>query len=70
MACIAFVDDQIGVVLDALDKSKFRDNTIVILTSDHGWQMGQKEYSYKNYPWEESMRIPFIMRAPGITFIN
>ncbi|MFT5249241.1 MAG: arylsulfatase A-like enzyme [bacterium] len=67
LACIAFVDDQIGVVLDALDKSKFRDNTIVILTSDHGWQMGQKEYLYKNSPWEESTRIPFIVRAPGIT---
>lgn len=65
LACIAFVDEQIGVVLDALDNSKFRDNTIVIFTSDHGWNMGEKEYLFKNSPWEESTRVPFIIRAPG-----
>jgi arylsulfatase A-like enzyme len=64
LACVAFVDDQIAAVLDALDNSKFRDNTIVILTSDHGWQMGEKEYLYKNSPWDESTRIPLIVRDP------
>jgi len=64
LACVAFVDDQIGVVLDALDKSKFRDNTIVVLVSDHGWQMGEKDYLYKNSPWDESTRIPFMIRDP------
>jgi arylsulfatase A-like enzyme len=67
LACIAFVDDQVGVVLDALNNSKFKENTIVVLTSDHGWQMGEKDYLYKNSPWEESTRIPFIIRAPGIS---
>jgi arylsulfatase A-like enzyme len=67
LACIAFVDDQVGKVMDALNNSKFRDNTIVILVSDHGWQFGEKDYLYKNSPWEESTRIPFIIRAPGIT---
>jgi arylsulfatase A-like enzyme len=67
LACIAFVDDQVGKVMDALNNSKFRDNTIVILVSDHGWQFGEKDYLYKNSPWEESTRVPFIIRAPGIT---
>ncbi len=65
LACIAFVDEQIGVVLDALDNSRFKDNTIVLFTSDHGWNMGEKEYLFKNSPWEESTRVPFIIRAPG-----
>jgi arylsulfatase A-like enzyme len=67
LACIAFVDDQIGVVMDALNNSKFKDNTIVVFTSDHGWQFGEKDYLYKNSPWEESTRVPFIIRAPGET---
>ena len=62
LACVAFMDDQIGVVMDALNNSKFKDNTIVIFTSDHGWQMGEKDYLYKNSPWDESTRIPFIVR--------
>jgi len=64
LACIAFMDEQVGKVLDALENSKFSDNTIVILTSDHGWQMGQKEYLYKNSPWEESTKIPMIIKTP------
>jgi iduronate 2-sulfatase len=65
LACIAFVDEQVGIVLDALESSKFKDNTVVIFTSDHGWNMGEKEYLFKNSPWEESARVPFIVRAPG-----
>jgi arylsulfatase A-like enzyme len=65
LACIAFVDEQVGVVVDAINNSKFKDNTIIIFTSDHGWQMGEKDYLFKNSPWEESTRIPFIIKAPG-----
>ena len=64
LACIAFVDDQIGLVLDALNKSELKDNTIVVLTSDHGWQMGEKNYLFKNSPWEESARVPLVIRVP------
>ncbi len=67
LACVAAVDDCIGQVIDAVDHSPFRDQTIVIVTSDHGWQMGQKDYLFKNSPWEESTRVPLIIRAPGIT---
>ena len=65
LACISFVDEQIGAVIDAVDNSRFRDNTIILLTSDHGWNMGEKEYLFKNSPWEESTRVPLIIRAPG-----
>jgi arylsulfatase A-like enzyme len=65
LACVAFVDEQIGVVVDAVNNSRFRDNTIIVLTSDHGWQMGEKEYLFKNSPWEESTRIPLIIKSPG-----
>lgn len=64
LACVTFVDDQIGKVINALDNSKFKDNTIVVLVSDHGWQMGEKDYLYKNSPWDESTRIPYIVRDP------
>ena len=65
LACVAFVDEQVGIVVDAINNSKFKDNTIIVLTSDHGWQMGEKEYLFKNSPWEESTRIPLIIRSPG-----
>jgi arylsulfatase A-like enzyme len=65
LACIAFVDEQIGTVVDAINNSKFEHNTIIILVADHGWQMGEKDYLFKNSPWEESTRIPYIIKAPG-----
>lgn len=65
LACIAFVDEQIGKVVDAVNNSKFRDNTIIVLIADHGWQIGEKDYLFKNSPWEEITRIPFIMKTPG-----
>ena len=65
LACITFVDEQIGKVIGAIKNSKFRDNTIIILTSDHGWQMGEKSYLFKNSGWEESCRIPLIISTPN-----
>lgn len=65
LACVAFVDEQVGKVLDALENSKLKDNTIVIFTSDHGWQMGEKNYLFKNSPWEESTRIPMLIQSPN-----
>jgi len=64
LACVSFVDDQIGKVIDALDQSVFKDNTIVIFTSDHGWQMGEKSFLFKNSAWEESARVPMVVRVP------
>lgn len=65
LACVAFIDDQVGLLLNALDNSSLRSNTIVVFTSDHGWQMGEKDYLFKNSPWEESTRVPLIIRTPS-----
>jgi arylsulfatase A-like enzyme len=62
LACVAFMDAQVGELLDGLNKSAFKNNTIVVFTSDHGWQMGEKSYLFKNSPWEESVRIPMIIK--------
>ena len=66
-ACAAFADAQIGRVLDALDASQRRDNTIVVLWSDHGFHLGEKDHIEKFALWEKSNRIPFIVVAPGVT---
>ncbi len=66
LACVAFVDDQIGKVVDAVKSSKYADNTMIILTSDHGWQMGEKSYLFKNSAWEESCRVPLIISTPDL----
>ncbi|NLR91823.1 sulfatase [Flammeovirga agarivorans] len=64
LACVAFVDDQIGKVVDQIEKSSLKNNTIIVFTADHGWQMGEKDYLFKNSPWEESCRIPMIIKSP------
>ena len=48
MACVTAVDENIGQVLSAVNKTKLKNNTIVIIASDHGWTMGEKEHVYKN----------------------
>lgn len=67
LASVASVDEQVGKILDAVDQTTLKDNTIIILTSDHGWGMGEKNYLYKNSLWQESTRVPLIIRAPGVT---
>jgi len=66
LACIAFMDEQVGKIIDTLDShSVLKNNTIVVFTADHGWQMGEKGYLFKNSAWEESVRIPLIIREPN-----
>ena len=67
LAGVAATDEQIGKILDVIENSSLKDNTIIMLTGDHGWQMGQKDYVYKNSLWEESTRVPLIIRVPGFT---
>lgn len=66
LASISFVDSQIGRVLEALEKSGRRDNTIVVLAGDHGYHIGEKEISGKNTLWERSTRVPFFFAGPGV----
>ena len=61
LACTSFVDDQVGKVLDAVDKSPQRENTIVVFTSDHGFHMGEKEFLYKQSLWDGATRVPLIV---------
>lgn len=61
MACVSFVDDQVGKVLDALEASPYADSTVVFLTSDHGFHVGGKEAIYKQTLWDSGTRIPFIV---------
>ncbi len=67
LASIAFADAQIGRLLDALDKSRYAKNTIVILWGDHGWHLGEKLHWRKFALWEEATRAPLMIAAPGIT---
>jgi arylsulfatase A-like enzyme len=61
LAAVSFVDDQVGKILDAIDRSPRRDKTIVILTSDHGFHVGEKQFLYKQSLWEGSTRVPLIV---------
>lgn len=67
LATIAFCDSQVGRLLEALDKSPHRDNTIVVLWSDHGWSLGEKSHWRKFALWEEPTRTVFTWRVPGMT---
>lgn len=66
LASVSFVDSQVGRVLDALEATGRRDNTIVILASDHGFHLGEKGITGKNTLWERSTHVPLVMAGPGI----
>lgn len=67
LACISFVDSQVGRVLAALENSPARDNTIIVLWSDHGWHLGEKLITGKNTLWDRSTRVPLIFAGPGVS---
>ncbi|MCA8991774.1 MAG: sulfatase-like hydrolase/transferase [Planctomycetaceae bacterium] len=64
LASIHFADAMLGRVLDALEAGPNADNTIVVLWSDHGWQLGEKEHWQKYTPWRAVTRVPLIVRVP------
>lgn len=67
LACTSFVDSQIGRVVNALEKNRLAENTIIVIWSDHGWHLGEKLITGKNTLWERSTRVPLIFAGPGIS---
>ncbi len=67
LACIAFVDHQVGRVLKKLKNSEYANNTIVILWTDHGYHLGEKNRFAKQALWREDTHTPLIIRKPGQT---
>ncbi|MEO2049072.1 MAG: sulfatase-like hydrolase/transferase, partial [Pirellulales bacterium] len=67
LATIYFADTQIGRLLDALEASPYKDDTIICLWSDHGWHLGEKQHWRKFSLWEEATKAPMIWVVPGVT---
>lgn len=65
-ACVTFMDAQVGVLLDALDRQRLWDSTIVVLVSDNGIERGEHGLWRKNVLFEESTRVPLLVAAPGL----
>lgn len=66
LASIAFMDAQLGKVLDALEAGPNAGNTVVIFTSDNGYHMGDKASLFKDTLWEGAARVPLVVAGPGI----
>lgn len=66
LACISFVDHCVGLVADAVAQGPNRDNTLIVLWSDHGFHLGEKQHWAKRTLWNESTRVPLIFAGPGI----
>jgi arylsulfatase A-like enzyme len=66
LACVQGVDDNVGKVLDELDRSGLADNTIVFYTADNGWYLGDLGLYDKRFMYEPGLRVPLIVRGPGV----
>jgi arylsulfatase A-like enzyme len=65
LASTSFTDAQVGRLIEALDKSHSAKNTVVVLFSDHGFHLGEKQRWAKQSLWERSTHVPFIIVLPG-----
>lgn len=66
LRCVKGVDDNLARLFDYLKKNGLLDNTVIIYTSDQGMMLGEHDYIDKRWMYEESMRMPFIMRYPKL----
>lgn len=66
LGCIAAVDENVGRFLDYLDESGLAENTVVVYTSDQGFFLGDHGWFDKRFMYEESLRMPLVVRYPGL----
>lgn len=64
-AHVAALDTSVGDLMGTLEELGIEDNTIVVFTSDHGDMLGSQGHRGKQWPWDESIRVPFLIRYPG-----
>jgi arylsulfatase A-like enzyme len=67
LGCVKAVDESVGRLLDYLDQADLADNTLVVLTSDQGFYLGEHGWFDKRWIFEESLRTPLLVRWPGVT---
>jgi len=67
LACVNYVDTQIGIFLETLKHNPRGRETVIVLTSDHGWHLGEKSHWSKAALWRNTTRVPFIVIQPGVT---
>jgi arylsulfatase A-like enzyme len=66
MACISYIDAQLGKLLNALETKGILNNTVIVLWSDHGWHLGDHTEWCKHSNFEQATRIPFMFAGPGV----
>jgi arylsulfatase A-like enzyme len=66
LACVSYIDAQVGRLLDALERLGLRDNTVVILWGDHGWKLGEHNSWAKMTNFEVDARVPMIISTPDL----
>ena len=67
LACVKAIDESVGRLLDELDREGVADETVVVLSSDQGFFLGEHGWFDKRWIFEESVRTPLIIRWPGLT---
>ncbi len=70
LASVQFMDEQVGRLLDALERLELKNETIVVFLSDHGYNLGEHDCWSKISLWEGSVRVPLILSVPGINSTN